>query len=170
MVHGMNLLEFLINPSLWKFLVDMWCFRKKLLNLFPVNWCPRRNGEVWVCNRARAGFTTWSMIQVPVNSWVTVYSNCCCKGIWVFLTISLCIKDFNWKIKMPLTLMFFLIYHVYYTMFLFLNLYMLYILYLYAIFLNMFVHCFNIELQDVDELHFCLQVKSFMNDLENSNH
>lgn len=92
------------------------------------------------------------------------------KASGVFLTISLCIKDFNWKIKMPLTLMFFLIYHVYYTMFLFLNLYMLYILYLYAIFLNMFVHCFNIELQDVDELHFCLQVKSFMNDLENSNH
>lgn len=92
------------------------------------------------------------------------------KASGVFLTISLCIKDFNWKIKMPLTLMFFLIYHVYYTMFLFLNLFMLYILYLYAIFLNMFVYCFNIELQDVDELHFCLQVKSFMNDLENSNH
>lgn len=92
------------------------------------------------------------------------------KASGFFLTISLCIKDFNWKIKMPLTLMFFLIYHVYYTMFLFLNLYMLYILYLYAIFLNMFVYCFNIELQDVDELHFCLQVKSFMNDLENSNH
>lgn len=92
------------------------------------------------------------------------------KASGFFLTISLCIKDFNWKIKMPLTLMFFLIYHVYYTMFLFLNLYMWYILYLYAIFLNMFVHCFNIELQDVDELHFCLQVKSFMNDLENSNH
>lgn len=84
MVHGINLLEFLINSSLRKFLVDMWCFQKKLPNLFPVNWCLRRNGEVWVCNRARAGFTTWSMIQVPVNSWVTVYSNCCCKGIWGF--------------------------------------------------------------------------------------
>lgn len=44
---------------------DMWCFRKKLLNWFPVNWCQRRNGEAWVCNRARAGFTIWSMIQNP---------------------------------------------------------------------------------------------------------
>lgn len=54
-----------INIQMTNMNTDMWCFRKKLLNLFPVSWCPRRNGEVWVCNRARAGFTTWSMIQNP---------------------------------------------------------------------------------------------------------
>lgn len=144
----------------------MWCFRKKLLNWFPVNWCQKRNGEAWVCNRARAGFTIWSMIQVPVNSWVSIYSNCCCKGICFPLSIYVS-KNFIENFKCHV--------HSYVFLYLLSNVFILK-----SVNFVQIISLFNISSHVCSLLQyltcwwitylFSLQVQTFMNDLENSNH